>query len=153
MFILHLLPDAFLAFVVDAVLLAGVLSTIVTCFLLKYLIRLLPALAPHIKIAQIISVAVLVLGVYFKGGYSTEMAWRERVAEMESKIAQAQEQSQAANETIDSKAKEKIKIIREKGVIIKQYVDREVTKYDNTCVIPQEVVRAHNAAAENKELK
>lgn len=153
MFILHLLPDAFLAFVVDAVLLAGVLSTIVTCFLLKYLIRLLPALAPHIKAAQIISVAVLVLGVYFKGGYSTEMAWRERVAEMESKIAQAQEQSQAANETIDSKAKEKIKIIREKGVIIKQYVDREVTKYDNTCVIPQEVVRAHNAAAENKELK
>lgn len=153
MFILHLLPDAFLAFVVDAVLLAGVLSTIVTCFLLKYLIRLLPALAPHIKIAQIISVAVLVLGVYFKGGYSTEMAWRERVAEMESKIAQAQEQSQAANETIDSKAKEKIKIIREKGVIIKQYVDREVTKYDNTCVIPREVIRAHNAAAENKELK
>jgi len=153
MWLLHLLPDAFLAFVVDAVLLAGILATVVTCFLLKHLIRLVPALAPHIKIAQIISVVVLLSGVYFKGGYSSEMAWRERVREMEAKVAQAEKQSQAANQQLAAKGKEKIKIIREKGIIIKQYVDREVARYDNACVIPREVVRAHNAAAENKELK
>lgn len=153
MFILHLLPDSFLAFVVDAVLLAGLLSTLVTCFLLKYLIRLLPALAPHIKIAQIVSVAVLVAGVYFKGGYSTEMAWRERVAEMETQVAAAQAESKSATDKIETQGKEKIKIIREKGMIIKQYVDREVTKYDNTCVIPSAVVNAHNAAARNETIK
>ena len=153
MFILHLLPDSFLAFVVDAVLLAGILSTLVTCFLLKYLIRLLPALAPHIKIAQIVSVAVLVAGVYFKGGYSTEMAWRERVAEMEAQVAAAQAESKSATDKIETQGKEKIKIIREKGMIIKQYIDREVTKYDNTCVIPSAVVNAHNAAARNETIK
>jgi hypothetical protein len=153
MWLLHLLPDAFLAFVVDAVLISGVLATVVTCFLLKHLIRLVPALAPHIKIAQIISVVVLLSGVYFKGGYSSEMAWRERVREMEARVALAEKQSQAANEQLADKGKEKIKIIREKGVIIKQYVDREVARYDNTCVIPSAVVKAHNAAAENKELK
>lgn len=153
MFILHLLPDSFLAFVVDAVLLAGILSTLVTCFLLKYLIRLLPALAPHIKIAQIVSVAVLVAGVYFKGGYSTEMAWRERVEEMEAQVAAAQAESKSATDKIETQGKEKIKIIREKGMIIKQYVDREVTKYDNTCVIPSAVVNAHNAAARNETIK
>jgi len=153
MWLLHFLPDSLLAFIVDAVLLAGVLATLVTCFLLKHLIRLLPALAPHIKIAQIISVVVLLLGVYFKGGYSSEMAWRERVREMEAKVAAAEAQSQAANDKLAAKGKEKIKIIREKGVIIKQYVNREVARYDNTCVIPSAVVKAHNAAAENKELK
>jgi hypothetical protein len=153
MWLLHFLPDAFLAFVVDAVLLAGVLATVLTCFLLKHLIRLIPTLAPHVKIAQIISVLLLLSGVYFKGGYSSEMAWRERVREMEARVAAAEQQSQEANAKIDNQGKEKIKIIREKGVIIKQYVDREVAKYDNTCVIPNEVVRAHNAAAENKELK
>jgi hypothetical protein len=142
-----------LAFVVDAVLLAGVLATVLTCFLLKHLIRIIPTLAPHVKIAQIISVVLLLSGVYFRGGYSSEMAWRERVREMEVRVAAAEQQSQEANAKIDTQGKEKIKIIREKGVIIKQYVDREVTKYDNTCVIPKEVVRAHNAAAENKELK
>ena len=153
MFILHLLPDSLLAFVVDAVLLAGVLATVLTCFLLKHLIRLIPTLAPHVKIAQIISVLLLLSGVYFKGGYSSEMVWRERVHEMEDRVAAAEQQSAEANAKIDNQGKEKIKIIREKGVIIKQYVDREVAKYDSTCVIPKEVVRAHNAAAENKELK
>lgn len=153
MWLLHFLPDAFLAFVVNAVLIAGVVATVLTCFLLKHLIRLVPTLAPHIKIAQIASIVVLLSGVYFKGGYSSEMAWRERVAEMQARVAAAEEESKTANEKIEVKGKEKIKIIREKGLIIKQYVDREITKYDNTCVIPNEVVRAHNAAAENKELK
>jgi hypothetical protein len=153
MWLLHFLPDSLLAFVVDAVLLAGVLATVLTCFLLKHLIRVIPTLAPHVKIAQIISVVLLLSGVYFKGGYSSEMAWRERVTEMEARVAAAEQQSAEANAKIDIQGKEKIKIIREKGVIIKQYVDREVAKYDSTCVIPKEVVRAHNAAAENKELK
>ena len=81
------------------------------------------------------------------------MAWRERVTEMEARVAAAEAESKSANDKIDSKGKEKIKIIREKGVIIKQYVDREVTKYDNTCVIPDVVVRAHNAAAQNETIK
>ena len=153
MFILHLLPDSLLSFIVDAVLLAGVLSTLLTCFLLKHVIRLIPALSPHVKIAQIISVLLLLSGVYFKGGYSSEMAWRERVTEMEARVAAAEQQSQTANVVIDKKGTEKIRIIREKGEIIKQYVDREITKYDNTCVIPNEVVRAHNAAARNEDLK
>jgi hypothetical protein len=153
MWLLHFLPDSFLAFVVDAVLLAGILSTLLTCFFLKHVIRLIPTLAPHVKIAQIASVLLLLSGVYFKGGYSSEMAWRERVREMEAKVAAAEQQSAEANEKLAAGGKEKIKIIREKGVIIKQYVDREVAKYDSTCVIPSAVVKAHNAAAENKELK
>ena len=153
MWLLHFLPDAFLAFVVDAVLLAGILSTLLTCFFLKHVVRLLPALAPHIKLAQIISVVVLLSGVYFKGGYSSEMAWRERVREMEVKVAAAEAESRQANEALNNRGKEKVKIIREKGIIIKQYVNREVAKYDSTCVIPSAVVKAHNAAAENKELK
>ena len=153
MWLLHLLPDSLLAFIVDAVLLAGILSTVITCFLLKHLIRFVPTLAPHAKIAQIASIALLLSGVYFKGGYSSEMAWRERVREMEARVAQAEKESQAANDKLAEGGKEKIKVIREKGVIIKQYVDREVARYDNQCVIPDSVVKAHNAAAKNEVIK
>lgn len=148
MWLLHFLPDTYLAFIVDAVLILGLIATILTCFFLKYLIRLIPALAPHVFIAQVVSVAVFLCGVYFKGGYSTEMIWRERVREVEEKLAQAEKESKAATEKLEKKAKEKVQVIQGRQVIVKQYIDREVTKYDNQCRIPEPFVRAHNNAAE-----
>jgi len=102
---------------------------------------------------KVAGIALLVLGVYFRGGYSVEMQWRERVAEVEARLAQAEKQSQEANVVLEKKGQDRIRVIKEKGLVIKQYIDREITKYDNTCVIPNEVVRAHNAAARNEELK
>jgi hypothetical protein len=88
------------------------------------------------------------MGVYFAGGYGTEMEWRKRVSKLEEKVAKAEEQSKVANTKLDNKAQQKVKIIREKGLVVKQYIDREVTKYDNQCVIPKEFVKAHNDSAE-----
>lgn len=88
------------------------------------------------------------MGVYFAGGYGTEMEWRKRVAEMQAKVAKAEEQSKQANIKLDNKAQQKVKVIREKGLVIKQYIDREVTKYDNQCVIPKEFVKVHNDSTE-----
>ena len=102
---------------------------------------------------KILGIALLVAGVYFRGGYAVEAEWRERVAEVEAKLAQAEQQSQQANVVIEKKGKDRIRVIKEKGEVIKQYIDREITKYDNTCVIPDEVVRAHNAAARNEAIK
>jgi len=90
----------------------------------------------------------IIIGVYFAGGYGTEMEWRKRVQDMQAKVAKAEEQSKKANTKLDGKAQEKIKVIREKGLVVKQYIDREVTKYDNQCVIPKEFVKAHNDSAE-----
>lgn len=154
MWLLHFLPDSFLAFVVNAVLVAGVISTLLTCFFLKYVVRLIPAFAPHIKIAQIISVAVLLAGVYFRGGYSTEMLWRERVAEVEARLAAAAEESRAENVKIETRIVKKTEYITRRGQDIIQYVDREIVKYDNKfgpggiCEIPTEFIQAHNRAAE-----
>jgi hypothetical protein len=88
------------------------------------------------------------MGVYFAGGYGTEMEWRKRVADMQAKVAKAEEQSKVANTKLDNKAQQKVKVIREKGLVVKQYIDREVTKYDNQCVIPKEFVKAHNYSTE-----
>ena len=148
MWLLHFLPDSYLAFIVNAVLILGLAATVLTCFLLKYLVRLIPALAPNVFVAQVISVAVFLCGVYFKGGYSTEMLWRERVAEVEEKLAQAEKESQAATAKLEKKSQQKVQVIQGRQVIVKQYIDREVTKYDSQCVIPEAFVRAHNDSAE-----
>jgi len=153
MWLLHFFSDGFIAFIVHAVLVTGIVGCVLTFAVLNRVLRLWPMLAPYYRAAQAISVVFLVSGIYLEGGYSTELAWRERVREMQARVAQAEQQSKEANAALDQKGQEKTKIIREKGQIIKQYVDREVTRYDNSCVIPEPVVRAHNAAAKNEAVK
>jgi len=46
------------------------------------------------------------------------------------------------------KVVKKTEYIKTRGKDVVQYIDREVTKYDNTCIIPKEFVKAHNDAAE-----
>lgn len=153
MWLLHFFSDGFIQFIVHAVLATGIVGCFLTFVLLNRLLLLVPMLAPYYQALRAVSVLFLVAGIYLEGGYAAEMQWRERVREMEERVALAEKQSQEANEKLAAGGKEKIKIIREKGQVIKQYINREVTRYDSTCVIPQEVVKAHNAAARNEELK
>lgn len=154
MWLLHFLPDSFLAFIVNAVLVLGVVGTVLTFFVINPLLRWFPPLSKYVTLAQIASLLVLTAGVYFKGGYSTEMMWRERVAEMEAKVAKAEEESKEANIALDKKSAEKVKVIKGREIVVKQYIDREIVKYDTKfapggiCEIPKAFVDAHNMAAE-----
>ena len=147
MWILHFLPDAFLAFIVNMILIVGVVSTVLTCFLLKYLVRLMPVLSPHVRIAQIVSVVLLLAGVYFKGGYSTEMLWREKVREVEAQLEKAKEESAKVNTVVETKVVTQTKVVKEKAEELIKYVDREVIKEVDNCKIQQEALEVHNEAA------
>lgn len=143
MWILHFLPDSVILWVTNLLLLAGILATVAGLF-----VHRIPLLWPYRTPFKIAGIVLLVLGVYFRGGYSVEMAWRERVSEMEARVAQAEEESKTANDKLNKKSAEKVKVIRGKEIVIKQYINREVTKYDNQCVIPQPFIKAHNDASE-----
>jgi hypothetical protein len=153
MWLLHFLPDSFIQFIVHTILLAGIIGCVATFYFANKILRAWPPLAVYYKTAQIASVILLVSGIYFEGGYSAEMQWRERVAEVEAKVSEAEQAAKVANDKLDKKNAGKVKAIREKQVIVKQYIDREVTKYDATCPIPAPVVKAHNAAAKNETIK
>ena len=148
MWILHFLPDAAILWFCNILLLVGIVLTVAGFFAHR-----IPLVWQYQLPFKVLGIALLALGVYFRGGYAVEAEWRERVAEVEAKLAQAHEQSQQANVVLEKKGQDRIRVIKEKGEVIKQYIDREITKYDNTCVIPDEVVRAHNAAARNEAIK
>ena len=115
---------------------------------------LFPAIAGYYRLLQAASVAVFLLGVYLKGGYSTEMQWRERVAEMQKRVDEAQVKSATANKIITEDTNIKIKYLKGRTEYITQYIDKEIVKYDTKflpggeCEIPQEFIKAHNDAAE-----
>jgi hypothetical protein len=148
MWLLHFFPDGLIQFIVHAVLITGVIGTALTFGIMNRILLLAPFLAPYYQALRAISVLFLVGGIYLEGGYAAEMQWRERVAEMEARVAQAEQQAKDANDKLDKKSAEKVKVIKGREVVVKQYIDREVVKYDNQCVIPKAFVNAHNQSAE-----
>ena len=113
-----------------------------------FLIRFLPFLYVYKTPLQIGSIVLIVIGTYMSGAISNEEAWQARVKEMEAKVAAAQVESLKENVKIVEKVVKKTEYIKTRGQDITKYVDREIVKYDNTCVIPKEFIKAHNDAAE-----
>jgi hypothetical protein len=153
--ILHFLPDGLLAFVINSILVVGFTSTILTLFVINKLLLWFPAIAGYYRILQAAAVAVFLIGVYLKGGYSTEMRWREQVAEMQQRVDEAQAQAVATNKIIVENTNAKVKYIKGRTEYITQYIDKEIVKYDTKflpggqCEIPREFIKAHNDAAES----
>lgn len=148
MWILHFLPNSVILWFCNILLLTGLVATVAGLFAHR-----IPVIWQYQLPFKVLGIALLALGVYFRGGYAVEQQWRARVAEVEAQVAAAEQQSKQANAALATQGKQKIKDIREKTVVVRQYIDREITKYDSGCVIPTEVVRAHNAAATNEGFK
>lgn len=141
MWILKWLPD----WIFYVTLLAGVIGYLAT-YLIKYIP--VPFVYMYKTPIQLGSIAAIVIGTFMTGAIYDNNAWLDRVHEMEAKVAKAEQESKEANTKIDNKTQETKTKIVEKQVLIKQYVDREVTKYDNQCIIPKEFIKALNDAAE-----
>ena len=122
---------------------AGLLGLVAT-----YVMKFIPFVYMYRTPIQVASVILVAVGTYMAGAISNEEAWVARVQEMELKVAAAEAQSAKENIKVVEKVVNKVQIVRQRGDDIIKYVDREITKYDNQCVIPKEFVEAHNRAAE-----
>jgi len=145
MWILTILPEAAIHIIFGL----GILGTI-TGFVLGFI----PFIKTYKLAIQVISLLVLIFGVYLEGGLADYKEWELRVKEMEAKVAQAEAQSANKNIEIQEKIVEKTKVIREKGKDIVKYIDKEVIKkeevikYIENCPVPKEIIDLHNQATE-----
>ena len=146
---INLIPDAMLNWIYWLIIAAGV-----TGVLAGWIGKWIPFYGNYVKILQPIGIVLLVLGVWLRGGYDVEMAWRAKVAEAEARVAVAEQKSQETNTVIEQKIVEKTKVIKGKTEYITQYLDREVVKkeeiikYIEQCPVPKEIIDIHNQAAE-----
>lgn len=135
MWILQFLPN----WIFYLLLSAGIVTFLVTKFV---------TVLPQAKLIQAASIAAVIVSIYMIGAISNNDAWLARVKDLEIKVAEAETKSANVNAEIAEKTIIKTRVVRERGQDIVQYIDREVVKYDTTCVIPSEFVTAHNRAAE-----
>ena len=146
MWLLTLLPSGLIAFIVNLILILGIVGFAASWFF-GYVVRFLPSLLPYRMMIQIASIVLLIIGVYFKGGQVVEEKWRERVAELEAKVAVAEAQSKDANVQLAETLRQKNKVITETKVVIKDRIVRETVTIDAKCDVPKEALSILNDAA------
>jgi len=139
MWIVELLPD----WVFHLILLAGIVGTTA-----GFVLGMIPVIKQYIIPIRVISIILVVFGLFLEGALFDNQTWILRVKEVEAKLAIAEAESAKANNKITEKSNNQNNKQKEKTVIVKQYIDREVKRYDNQCVIPNEFVKAHNDSAE-----
>ena len=142
MFLLHLLPDAFLIWIINLLLVGGLIGIVVGFFGSK-----LPFVGTYARMIQIASIILFCIGLYWKGGYSVEADWRERVAEMEAKIKIAEEKSKEANVVIETKYKDRVKKITETKEVIIEKIKINEKIIDAKCELDPMVISILNEAA------
>jgi hypothetical protein len=146
MWMLAFIPDAFLAWIINTILITGIIG-FAASFFFGYVVRWLPAIAPYHLLIQVVSIVLLVAGVYFKGGYSVEMDWRAKVAELESKVAISEQKSKEANTQIQTVYVDRVKVVKEKQIVVQEKIKTVEVMIDSVCKVTPESIDILNEAA------
>ena len=141
-YMFSLIPDSF--FIWITYLLFGVGLAL---YVASKLVAWMPFINRYKLLAEILGVILLVLGSYFYGGYATEKVWRERVKELEDKVAKAEAESKQVNEVIKEKIVTKVKEIKIFQDRIKEVIVEKEKIIDAQCKVPQEALDILNESA------
>jgi len=146
MWILHWLPDSMILFVTYALFALGL-----ALYTASKLVQWIPMMLQYRLPAELLGILTVTVAAYFYGGHSTEMAWRERVRELEAKLQVAEQKSQEVNVKIETRVVEKIKVVKE-NVYINKEIIREVAgaQLDAQCSLPRSSVVLHDSASRNE---
>jgi hypothetical protein len=145
MWMLAFIPDALLHLVVIGITFAGL-----GIYALSFFTRFIPPLIPYSGIARIVGTLLIVGGIYFYGSYSTEMSWRNKVAELEEKVKISEAKSKTANVEIQTVYRDKVKIVKETQVVIQERIKEVEKRIDSQCTVDTEVINILNDAAKRK---
>ena len=113
------------------------------------LVQWIPLMGQYKLPAELIGIVVLLGGVYLFGGYGVEMAWRDKVRQLEEKVKAAEAKSQEVKVQIQEKIVYKTKVVKEKETV---YIDRikEIAKeIDAKCEVDPRVIEELNKASED----
>lgn len=155
MWLLTWIPNEFLNWVINLILIVGV----ILCIMSVFVFNRLPLWIPYSSVVRVVGIIMILAGVYFKGSYYTELKWQSKVAETQQKIALMEQKAAEINLELAKKTAEKDKVIRIKGNVIYRYIDKEiikdkeVIKFVEQCPVPAKILELHNAAATNTPIE
>jgi len=141
---ISLIPDAILNWFYWLIIVLGISGVAA-----GWLARWIPFYGNYIRFLKPAGVVLLVLGVWLRGGYDTEMRWRAKVEEAQAKVAKAEAESQEVNIKLDQERKKKSKIRTEYITTVKDRIVEKQVQIDAKCELDPAVTQILNDAAKN----
>ena len=106
----------------------------------------IPFISSYITPIKIISIILLIVGVWFEGAINNNESWKQKVAELEVKVSNAETLSAETNLKLQENLNEKTKVIYDK----KNETIKEITKYvHDDCRLSNVAVSLHNSSSQN----
>lgn len=147
MWAFSLIPDSVMTWIINIILLIG-LAGLVAGFFLK----IIPFVNQYRLPVQILSIVLLTLGVWLKGGESERRVWQERVRQMEERVAVAEQRAREENVRIETQLAERTAALQAEAQVIIREVPRYITReVDNRCEIPTPAIDLFNRAAQGQQ--
>jgi hypothetical protein len=145
MWFLSFIPDWILQWAIHGLVILGLLLTFVGS-----LVRFIPIIQPYALVGRQLGIVLLVIGVFFEGGYATEMSYRARIAEMQTKIKEAEIQSAKANEKLAAEVSKNKVLIKEKVNRNAKDIEAKREVINAECKLSDDAWVLYNRAVEPK---
>jgi hypothetical protein len=141
-----IIPDAILNWVYWFIIALGV-----TGMFAGWFGKFIPMYGRYIGFIKPVGIALVILGVWLRGGYDTELAWRAKVAEAEAKVVAAEAKSKETNTVIQTEYRDKVKTVKEVQIVVQERIVKEAAKMDAECKVDAEAISILNQAAGGKK--
>ena len=145
MWFLSFIPDWILQWAIHGLVILGLVLTFIGS-----LVRFIPIIQPYALVGRQLGIVLLVIGVFFEGGYATEMSYRARIAEMQAKIKEAEIQSAKANEKLAAEVSKKKDLIKEKVNRNAKDIEAKRQAINAECKLSDDAWVLYNRAIEPK---
>lgn len=142
MWMLSFLPDV--AF--HLLVLLGIFGVVAS-----FVFGFIPVISKYKFPIQVVSILILLFGVYMEGAISNENTWKFKVKELETQIAKKETKSAEATIEIVTQYIDRVKVVKEKSDVIIKEIPKYITKeVDAQCSIPESIRMLHTAASKNE---
>ena len=145
MWFLSFIPDWILQWAIHGLVILGLVLTFIGS-----LVRFIPVIQPYALVGRQLGIVLLVIGVFFEGGYATEMSYRARIAEMQAKIKEAEIQSAKANEKLAAEVSKNKELIKEKVNKNAKDIEAKREAINAECKLSDDAWVLYNRAIEPK---
>ena len=110
------------------------------------LVKLIPFMGQYKLPAELGGVIILVVTAYLLGGFNAGADWRERIKEMQDKVAAAEVKSKEVNTVIQTKVVERVKLVEKKVEVVRTIIERDKEAINAKCEVPDIAVIDYNKA-------
>lgn len=139
-----LIPIGVLGWLINLLLTAGVVG-----ILASWIGRWIPFFDAYARLLKPLGIVLLLIGVYFKGGYSIEAGHRAEAERLQALVNIAEAKSRDANKKLDSAVKEKNRAIQESKIAVQSRLKRDAVKIDTECKLDPAAVEILNDSAKD----